>query len=143
VLQRTRTLCRGPQERRSLNEPALFENRAHGSGTAFTGLVADKPRKAVLDIRGIVDVERVIDFLTDIKYSGQGVVLLGFADNSGPEPLNEQISRERAEVVAGAFKMRGIRPEVVTGMGSAMPVANNSDLAEREKNRRVEIWITR
>jgi phosphate transport system substrate-binding protein len=102
--------------------------------------------KSTLEDKALLDVSRVADVLADLKYSGTGVVLLGFADSVGCSGSSDpciKLSKARAEVVAQEFRMHGVTPEVVDGMGSEMPVASNDDPAGREKNRRVEIWINR
>ena len=97
--------------------------------------------KTALDNKAVVDINKVIDLLFDLKYNSKGVVVLGFADNHGAADKNLQISQDRASAVADQFRSRGLTPEVIQGMGSEMPVASN-DLPEgREKNRRVEIWV--
>ena len=67
--------------------------------------------------------------------------LFGFADNQGGEPVNAELSKKRAESVAGELRQRGVAPELIAGLGSALPVASNDTPDGRERNRRVEIWI--
>jgi phosphate transport system substrate-binding protein len=47
----------------------------------------------------------------------------------------------RAKIVEDQFAQRGLRPAVVRGFGSDLPVASNDNDEGREKNRRVEIWL--
>jgi len=94
-----------------------------------------------LDNKALVDLGRVIDFASDLKYTGQNILLLGFADNTGAASANAALSAQRAKVVADQFKRRGLDPAVVTGLGSTLPVASNDTEDGREKNRRVEIWV--
>ena len=57
--------------------------------------------------------------------------------------VNQQLSLDRATQVAHAFAQRGIVGVTVAGLGSALPVADNSSEEGRRRNRRVEVWITR
>jgi len=100
-----------------------------------------KTGSSELDNKALPDLERVIDFANDLKYSGQNILLLGFADNTGGASANVALSTQRAQVVADQFKRRGLTPGVVTGLGSEMPVSSNDTPEGREKNRRVEIWV--
>jgi phosphate transport system substrate-binding protein len=100
-----------------------------------------KTGSSELDNKALPDLERVIDFASDLKYSGQNILLLGFADNTGGAAANLALSTQRAQVVADQFKRRGLTPGVVTGLGSQMPVASNDTEDGRDKNRRVEIWV--
>src|SRR5262249_30176483 len=95
---------------------------------------------ASFDVRARQDVERVVRFMAASK-RGKHVVLFGFADNQGAEPVNAELSRKRAEWVADEVGSRGLAPEVTLGMGSALPVASNASREGREKNRRVEVWL--
>jgi phosphate transport system substrate-binding protein len=55
--------------------------------------------------------------------------------------VNQSLSLSRAKLIEDLFTQRGIKPAVVTGFGSQLPVASNDTVEGREKNRRVEIWI--
>jgi phosphate transport system substrate-binding protein len=94
-----------------------------------------------LDNKARVDLDRVVGFLTDLKYSGQTIMLFGFADSIGGVESNQALSNARAKVVADEFSSRGVSPGAVTGFGSQLPVASNQTVEGREKNRRVEIWL--
>jgi phosphate transport system substrate-binding protein len=100
-----------------------------------------KPGSSQLDNKALADLDRVITFVSDLKYSSQNVMLFGFADSTGNTSANEALSRNRSAVVAEQFRTRGLRPATVTGFGSALPVASNDTEDGRQKNRRVEIWL--
>jgi phosphate transport system substrate-binding protein len=68
---------------------------------------------------------------------------LGFADSSGSPQVNEELSKNRANVVAEEFRARGIKVTEVVGLGPERPVASNDTADGREKNRRVEVWLRR
>lgn len=94
-----------------------------------------------LDNKAIVDLDRVVSFITDLRYSGESVLLFGFADNRGGRETNMRLSKERAKAVADQFEQRGLTPAVATGFGADLPVASNDSDDGRERNRRVEIWV--
>jgi phosphate transport system substrate-binding protein len=70
-------------------------------------------------------------------------MLIGFADAQGEEASNLALSRERAQSVASALAARGIAVPVVRWFGEEQPVGDNSTVAGRERNRRVEVWVTK
>jgi len=69
-------------------------------------------------------------------------MLLGFSDALGGDCANQRLSQQRATAVATELATYGVRPAVVHGFGSAAPIASNETGAGRERNRRVEVWLT-
>jgi len=96
-----------------------------------------------LDNRAVRDLERVVEYLRDNDLNGASVRLLGFSDSHGGATVNMALSRERAVRVAAAFAQRGITGATIAGFGPVIPVADNATEIGRERNRRVEIWISR
>lgn len=92
-----------------------------------------------LDNKGKRDLHRLLRFLENNPT--KRVVLMGFSDNSGNSEKNRILSLQRAKSVAQELSARGIQVYDTQGFGDALPVANNSSQAGRERNRRVEIWI--
>lgn len=68
------------------------------------------------------------------------VMVFGFADSTGEEDPNRNLSRRRAQVVAAGMAGQAEVGEV-EGFGSSLPVARNDTEEGRERNRRVEIWL--
>lgn len=97
--------------------------------------------KSDLDNKAIVDVDRVVTFIADLRYTGDKILLFGFADSTGTREGNNALSLNRAKIVEDQFIQRGLKPAVVRGFGSDLPVASNDTDEGREKNRRVEIWV--
>jgi phosphate transport system substrate-binding protein len=95
---------------------------------------------SVLDTKAVDDISRVTAAM-DGQSSGHGMILVGFADNTGMAAGNLELSRQRAQVVAGQMERRGIKPSLVTGFGQELPVADNGTEEGRDKNRRVEVWL--
>jgi phosphate transport system substrate-binding protein len=91
------------------------------------------------DSRAARDLDRVVHYLT--LHPGSQIMLLGFSDRSGSGARNLQLSRSRAEAIARELAIRGVRAAAVDGFGAAMPIAMASSEADRERNRRVEVWV--
>lgn len=94
-----------------------------------------------LDNKARLDLDRVVSFITDLKFTGENILLFGFADDGVGNELNVQLSKQRAQLVAEQFKRRGLSPAVVTGFGATIPVASSVTEEGKEKNRRVELWL--
>jgi phosphate transport system substrate-binding protein len=94
-----------------------------------------------LDNKARLDLDRVVNFITDLKFTGQNILLFGFADDGIGNEINLELSKERAQLVAEQFKRRGLTPFVVTGFGDSIPVASSLNDEGKEKNRRVELWL--
>lgn len=92
-----------------------------------------------LDSRATRDIDRLVFFLR--AHPASRLMLLGFSDSSGQAAANVALSLDRAKSVASELEARGVKADVVSGFGSAMPVASNGDAGGRQRNRRVEVWI--
>jgi outer membrane protein OmpA-like peptidoglycan-associated protein len=70
--------------------------------------------------------------------------IVGHTDNSGSERSNATLSQDRAEAVASYLASTGIERNAITaeGRGSAEPIAGNERAEGRQKNRRVEIFLS-
>lgn len=97
----------------------------------------------VIDSKARDDLERIARILTQRNLRNRKILLFGFADSSGSRPANLTLSRDRAQAVAEALRTRSIHPALVTGFGQDLPVAPNDTEENREKNRRVEVWLRR
>jgi phosphate transport system substrate-binding protein len=92
-----------------------------------------------LDSRATRDLDRVVQLLATTPDAR--LLLLGFSDAAGAYGANVKLSQHRAAAIARELEVRGVRPAVVEGFGSAMPVASNATEADRQRNRRVEVWL--
>ncbi|MFO7369203.1 MAG: OmpA family protein [Bacteroidales bacterium] len=86
------------------------------------------------------------DYFASIKKyaeskSDSKIVVTGYADSSGPEPMNNTLSTRRAQFVKKQLLEAGVPAERITALGKGEndPVADNSTPEGRSKNRRVEI----
>lgn len=71
------------------------------------------------------------------------VVLAVHSDNTGDDIYAERITSDRANAIDEYYAkaMNGDSPIIPYGLGNDEPVAPNSGVANREKNRRVEIYF--
>jgi phosphate transport system substrate-binding protein len=93
-----------------------------------------------LDTRGQRDLDRLITYVRALR--GPKVTLLGFSDIAGDQDTNVRLSRERARKIADLLAARGIELGTVDGFGGVMPIANNDTAEHRQRNRRVEVWVS-
>jgi phosphate transport system substrate-binding protein len=91
---------------------------------------------------------RLLQYLENVNIGGQQILLAGFTDTSGLFEQNLKLSLARAAAVRDALLTASngsLKPEQITvkGYSELVPVACNDTEAGRERNRRVEVWITR
>ncbi len=94
------------------------------------------------DARALRDLDRVTAYLVENRLNGASVRVLGFADAQGKREPNIVLSLARAEQVVKALAQRGIAGITVRGFGPDLPVASNGNAEGRQRNRRVEIWVS-
>jgi phosphate transport system substrate-binding protein len=100
-----------------------------------------KTNTTALDGKATQDLDRVVRYIKATTNESHAIELLGFADNQGDEAHNVELSEHRAKTVAEELAKRGVVAQVVTGFGSARPIAPNDTPEGRNKNRRVEVWL--
>jgi len=93
------------------------------------------------DSKAQADLDRVVSMVADEGGANNRILLFGFTDNAGGQDENQIASLNRAKMVEKEFIQRGIKPALVRGFGSELPVASNDTSEGREMNRRVEIWM--
>ena len=72
------------------------------------------------------------------------VIIGGHTDSTGPEPINEHLSQQRAEAVRQYLVANGTLPYdkiIAVGFGSMRPLATNSTEEGRATNRRIDVTI--
>ena len=91
------------------------------------------------------DGERQLNWFVDKMqpYPQANFLVQGFADSTGSEATNQQLSVARAQAVAAALSQRGIAPARmdVQGFGTASAAASNTTVQGRRDNRRVEVTV--
>jgi outer membrane protein OmpA-like peptidoglycan-associated protein len=98
------------------------------------------PRRATTIATGKeTQLEPVANLLK--KYPNYPVQIVGYTDNRGRTGEQLAMSLARAESVFSALVVRGVDAKrmVVSGQGSAEPVADNRTAAGRARNNRIEI----
>jgi outer membrane protein OmpA-like peptidoglycan-associated protein len=68
----------------------------------------------------------------------------GYTDNIGSTEYNDQLSRQRAQIVANYLTAAGVPRSSISdieGFGESQPIASNDSASGRQRNRRVEITI--
>lgn len=124
----------------AVNAPSEYKQLTNGAQRLSLDF-RFKTGKSDLDNKAVVDIDRVVSFIADLKYTGDRIMLFGFADSTGSRDANVALSLNRARVVQDQFVQRGLKPTIVKGFGPDLPVASNDNEDGREKNRRVEIWL--
>lgn len=78
------------------------------------------------------------------NYADTDIVIYGYTDNTGKEDYNLKLSEQRATSVRNYLVNKGMGASrfQIKGMGIADPIADNSTVEGRSKNRRVEFAIT-
>lgn len=78
------------------------------------------------------------------QFNDADVAIYGHTDSTGSDAINDPLSVNRANAVAEYLLSWGVSPaqiKSIVGMGSKEPVADNSTVAGRAENRRVEIYL--
>ena len=72
------------------------------------------------------------------------ILIEAYTDNKGDEVSLQQLTQERARTLSERFQSAGVEPARIqaNGMGASNPLAPNTTVAGRSKNRRVEITFT-
>lgn len=93
----------------------------------------------VIDDSG--QLEKIADTLN--RHPKTRVVIRGFADATGPQELNDNLSAQRANAVRMWLTEHNVRADrlSIDGRGASAPVASNATEQGREMNRRVALKI--
>ena len=97
-----------------------------------------------LDPMGQAKLDIILDFLKEDP-SVNRIQLDGHSDNGGNRLTNRDVSRRRAVAVEEYLKAHGVAPEqiIVRFHGERYPLVKNSNEANRAKNRRVTLTLSR
>jgi phosphate transport system substrate-binding protein len=94
-----------------------------------------------LDTRALSDLPRIVALKGRAEYAARSLLLFGFSDGTGSRNDDLWLSQERADIVAGQLRARGLRVDVSRGFGAEMMIADDRAEEGRERNRRVEAWL--
>jgi outer membrane protein OmpA-like peptidoglycan-associated protein len=98
--------------------------------------------KADLQSTARIALARLAGILAN--YPSLRLSIEGHTDSTGTTEFNQKLSEKRAEAVRAYVIAQRLAPESIsaTGLGESNPVADNTNAAGRQKNRRVEIVIS-
>ena len=110
-------------------------------GARITTTLRFQINSSALDARAVRDIDRLADFLRSPDIRDRKVLIAGFADAVGSHDTNRALSLSRARSVATLLDAKGVKATEVAGYGAVAPVACSTDEINRNKNRRVEVWV--
>lgn len=86
-------------------------------------------------------LDNVVHVLSNMK--DVNIEIQGHTDNDGPEIYNQDLSERRANSVKAYLVQNGISSNRLTtiGYGESKPITDNSSIANKVKNRRIEFVI--
>ncbi len=122
------------------NQSAKWKNLTKGAteiATRFRFRVGSDE----LDTRAYRDIGRIVGILSQPQYQNKKLVLIGFADSSGTTAANLKLSQSRADIVRSELATEGLEFSQVEGLGAEAFIAPNDTTENKEKNRRVEVFI--
>ncbi len=108
---------------------------------SFNSSVLFETGKSVLKKEAIAELEKLLMILKN--YPGASLLIEGHTDDVGKEDANKTLSATRAGAVKKYFseKLDGKTVINTAGFGEERPIASNSTVTGKEKNRRVEVII--
>lgn len=130
------------KQAKELAEIAETRRTEHGIVTQLKGDILFDTNKHELRPEAAVNIDKIAAIIK--KYPEDRLRIVGHTDSTGNSQINAELSRKRAETVKRRLADAGVPADVITtyGMGETQPVAANSTVEGRQKNRRVEIEIT-
>jgi outer membrane protein OmpA-like peptidoglycan-associated protein len=99
-------------------------------------------RKATLSTASVAKLEPLAALLA--SNPDYQILIEAYTDNKGDEVSLQQLTQERARVLSERFQSAGVDATRIqaNGMGASNPLAPNTTVAGRTRNRRVEITFT-
>lgn len=106
-----------------------------------TDPVSFKQSSADIRVASLATLDRITEFAHNCQQAT--IAITGHTDASGDESWNRQLSLARAQAVADHLTDRGVVAArlIVSGSGSAEPIADNTTALGRERNRRIEFAL--
>jgi outer membrane protein OmpA-like peptidoglycan-associated protein len=132
------------------NHPELLEGKA--IETQYAGEITSEVSSRSYHIEfetgsAVVRPEsyKMLDEIFESAVVAEGLKLgiYGHTDNNGSDEVNQPLSEKRADAVRDYMLSKGLAVNRIEtkGYGSSKPVADNSTVAGRSRNRRVEIVL--
>ncbi len=98
--------------------------------------------KATLTAQAQANLDKLIPVFQE--YAETDIKIYGYTDSTGKAEFNQKLSEQRAASVRNYLVSKGLSASrfQTKGMGIADPIADNTTVEGRSKNRRVEFAIT-
>lgn len=122
-------------------EGAKVERIGEGIKITFESGILFDVDKAALQSEAKTSLDKLAVILT--KYEDTDILIEGHTDATGSEDHNLDLSKRRAESVAGHLGIAKVDPTrfTIMGYGESQPIASNDTSEGRQLNRRVELAI--
>lgn len=122
-------------------EGANVERVGDGIQVTFDSAILFATNSSDLNAEATASLQNLAASLKE--YPNTKVLIVGHTDNTGQAAYNQTLSEKRASSAANVLAQSGVEANrlEVTGYGITKPVADNSTVEGRSKNRRVEIAI--
>ena len=129
------------QQQFAASEAASIRRDADVLAVTFKSDMLFDSGSAALKPGAYQEVNRVAQVL--IKYPETRIQVAGHTDGDGSEAMNQELSERRAENVRNALVNQGVSASRIrtVGFGETQPIADNSNAAGKQLNRRVVITI--
>jgi len=126
----------------ALSSVAETNETARGVIVNLSGILFDLG-KATLQPSAQLTVAKLAGILT--VFRNMNLSIEGYTDTTGTDEVNMKLSNDRAKTVYDFLQTQGIAASRMKyqGFGPANPVAPNDTEANRAKNRRVEVVLTK
>jgi len=117
------------------------QSAEYAEASRYAAVIYFATGSAAIDTDGLRQIGWFADKMK--PYPQANFLVQGFADSTGSEEKNQQLSLERAQAVAQALAAQGIAPSRmnVQGFGTASAAAANTTAQGRRDNRRVEVTV--
>ena len=113
----------------------------YAEASKYAAVIYFQTGSSALDQDAIRQLNWFVDKMK--PYPQANFLVQGFADTTGTEATNQQLSVARAQAVAGYLSGQGIAMTRmdVEGFGTTSPAATNETTQGRRDNRRVEVTV--
>lgn len=117
----------------------VFDNGLNGNSQFEVG--ASEPNSNARQFYSEIAKKMVEDNARDTGGKNKKILLIGHTDDTGDTQFNAKLSEERARAIGQIFSSAGINSANIfyQGAGETLPIADNSSLEGRARNRRVEM----
>lgn len=128
--------------------PAVETAQAEPEAEVIADMSADKLDLAIVFNSGSAEISnryynRLNAFAKFLIENNRGGEIAGYTDNTGDANANQQLSEKRANAVRNYLVQQGVPAErlAAVGYGEQDPIADNSTVEGRNKNRRIEFNV--